>query len=119
MLLLIAVSLLMRLPGRPVAGAARDCRSVLRRYKLVAKASAGGRLRASAPAEVSFVRTGTRSAAKSDDLNAFRGLERRRTHCYIRIQRRELALKVDSNVTNRVYISTLLGSLKTGAYGSA
>ena len=85
----------------------------------LAKASAGGRLRASAPAEVSFVRTGTRSAAKSDDLNAFRGLERRRTHCYIRIQRRELALKVDSNVTNRVYISTLLGSLKTGAYGSA
>ena len=85
----------------------------------LAKASAGGRLRASAPAEVSFVRTGTRSAARSDDLNAFRGLERRRTHCYIRIQRRELALKVDSNVFIRVYISTLLGSLKTGAYGSA
>ena len=116
MLLLIAVSLLMRLPGRPVAGAARDCRSVC---EALAKASAGGRLRASAPAEVSFVRTGTRSAARSDDLSAFRGLERRRTHCYIRIQRRELALKVDSNVTNRVYISTLLGSLKTGAYGSA
>ena len=33
----------------------------------------------------------------------------------IRIQRRELALKVDSNVFIRVYISTLLGSLKTGA----
>ena len=120
MLLLIAVSLLMmRLPGRPVAGAARDCRSVLRRYKLVAKASAGGRLRASAPAEVSFVRTGTRSAARSDDLNAFRGLERRRTHCYIRIWSHELALKTDSNVFIRVYNSTLLGSLKTGAYGSA
>ena len=85
----------------------------------LAKASAGGRLRASAPAEVSFVRTGTRSAARSDDLNAFRGLERRRTHCYIRIWSHELALKTDSNVFIRVYNSTLLGSLKTGAYGSA
>ena len=37
----------------------------------LAKASAGGRLRASAPAEVSFVRTGTRSAARSDDLKHF------------------------------------------------
>ena len=33
----------------------------------------------------------------------------------IRIQSRELALKADSNVTIRVYNSTLLGSLKTGA----
>ena len=54
----------------------------------LAKASAGGRLRASAPAEVSFVRTGTRSAAKSDDLNAFRGLERRHTLLYPHLEPR-------------------------------
>ena len=105
----------------PLAGASAWLRGSLfgRALQSKQKPLPGRLARASAPAEVSFVRTGTRSAARSDDLNAFRGLERRRTHCYIRIQRRELALKVDSNVTNRVYISTLLGSLKTGAYGSA
>ena len=82
-----------------------------------AKASAGVGARASAPAEVSIVVLVSQILLGVMLKNDFRGLERRRKLAYT--QSREFALKTDSNVTNRVYISTLLGSLKTGAYDSA
>ena len=75
--------------------------------------------RTGAPAEVSIVILVSRVLLGVMLKNAFRGLERRRAHCYIRIWSHELALKTDSNVFIRVYISKLLGCLKTGAYGSA
>ena len=62
---------------------------------------------------------GITNTARSDDLRTIFADWSAAADWLVRVQSRELALKVDSTVFIRVYISTLLGSLKTGAYGSA